>query len=869
MLAEALRASDSIEDPEVAIHRLLELGDARSARLACEFLTSIGASAVSSETGVATVLAHLRITDNDNAGEDRTVVTEIRDALFSELEPGELAELLDEFALRAGPLVGDAGQPARSELADLIRRLTVRMLEAGFAVAPERLWGWVCWVDGHDGYDQGARTRLAELLAEDRHLRAGCLEHVLLTPCGENTWMAAHGMFDLGLLLSFADEDVVALLRVARARVGAGPIEEDTWRGLLQLRRTRDGISEVVREAAREAASGDPALLEVLAALSDPAPADWEAARARRDALAEEERQEAIRRHRDAASGRLDAIDSGDFRALAGPAEAYLGRWPRVLDGSASPESRLDELLGEALSERVRAGFIAVLHRDDLPRAVDIAETHARRRGNYVELPMICGIAELLRQGRSLDGIDRGTLAAVYIAWWRTPECGSDGHIDIGPALEEALFTDDRDVEVHFRTSIEPQLAAGLEHVDELYRLTREPGLAHVAGRLAVDWLRTYPGLPSYVETELVTCAVGCAADEMARHFNVAERIENAPDHDAMLLWLSASFVVEFELRGDALRAAAADEPVLVWRIRDRLGEQYQEDFSRLSVAQLVFIVETFAPHWPVVARPQRAVRGYGHEWDASEFIERTILAMAARPCPEATEALQYLVDSPAMCYVDTVRHALALQRKARRDFEYVAPTVRELRRAMEDGLPESIDAMRACLLDLLDQIQEQMQASNTDMWEVYWTEDGHPKGEIFCRNRLVERLRPLVPAGVQIEPEGQQGPGARSADFVASHDDIRLPIEIKGQWNRDVWDAASEQLDAYYAREWRAKGRGLYIVLWFGCVRRKQLKRHPEGLDRPETPDELRQMLVDRIPKARRAQLDVFVLDLTPPLAE
>ena len=224
--------------------------------------------------------------------------------------------------------------------------------------------------------------------------------------------MAAHGMFDLGLLLSFADEDLVALGRAARARAGAGSIEEDTWRGLLQLGRTRDGLPDVVSEAARDAASGDSGLLEVLAELSDPVPAEWEIEREQREALAEEEGQQQIRRHRDAASGRLGAIDSGDFRALAGPAEAYLGRWPRVLDRSASPESRLDELLGEALSERVRAGFIAVLHRDDLPSAADIAQIHARRRGNYVELPMICGIAELLRQGRSLYSIDRGTLGS-------------------------------------------------------------------------------------------------------------------------------------------------------------------------------------------------------------------------------------------------------------------------------------------------------------------------------------------------------------------------------------------------------------------------------------------------------------------------
>ena len=70
------------------------------------------------------------------------------------------------------------------------------------------------------------------------------------------------------------------------------------------------------------------------------------------------------------------------------------------------------------------------------------------------------------------------------MTWWRTSECGSDGQIDIGPALEEALFTDDSDVEVHFRTSIEPQLAAGLENVVELYRLTHEPVLGPRRGTL-------------------------------------------------------------------------------------------------------------------------------------------------------------------------------------------------------------------------------------------------------------------------------------------------------------------------------------------------------------------------------------------------
>lgn len=863
--AEALRASGSIDDAEAAIHRLLGLGDAKSARLAGELLNAIGASTVSSGTGVETVLAHLRITVNDISEAAGTVITDVRNDLFRDLHPLQLAELLDEFSSRAGPLYRCAGTPARSELADLIRRLTVQALEADFVVAPERLWAWICWVDGHDGHDRVPRSRFGEILHDDRRLRGAFFEHVLLTPCGENTWMAAHGLFDLGLGLSLSDEDVVVLLRSARTRAGSGPIDEETWRGLLQLGRTRDGISQIVREAAREASGGDPALLALLARLSDPVPEEWQIERERRAAVEEERRQETFRRHRDAVAERLAAVAAGDFRALTASAEAYLGRWSQLLDGSASPESRLDEMLGEELSEQVLAGFVAVLHRSDLPSAADIAQNHVNRRVYWVELTMICGIVELLRQGRPLDDIDRETLAAVYMASRRTPECDSEGPFEIGPALEHVLFADGRDVEVHFRASIEPQLAAGVEHVVELYRLTHDAELAPLAGRLAMDWLRTYPGLPSYVETELVSCAVESAANEMARHFDFAGRIENAPDHDAMQLWLSASFVVEFELRGEALRAAAADEPALVWQIRARLGEQYHEDFSRLSVAQLVYIVETFAGHWPVAPRPTRATRGYGHPWDASEFIKQTIYAIAGRPSAEATEALRHLVDGAAMTYADAARHALALQRKARRDFEYAAPSLDELRAVMSDGLPETNDGMRASLLDRLDTIQERLQASNTDPWEMYWREDRRPRPENYCRNRLVDQLRELMSPGIQIEPEAQM-PGAKRADFVLSHRDVRLPIEIKGQWHDEVWDAASDQLDAYYAVEWRAAGQGLYIVLWFGHALGKQLSRHPEGLARPGTPQELRQMLIDRIPETRRSQIDVFVMDVTAP---
>jgi hypothetical protein len=43
-----------------------------------------------------------------------------------------------------------------------------------------------------------------------------------------------------------------------------------------------------------------------------------------------------------------------------------------------------------------------------------------------------------------------------------------------------------------------------------------------------------------------------------------------------------------------------------------------------------------------------------------------------------------------------------------------------------------------------------------------------------------------------------------------------------------------------------------------------RRLKVHPDGLPAPVSAEEMRAMLIDRIPEARRALIEVVVLDLT-----
>jgi hypothetical protein len=48
--------------------------------------------------------------------------------------------------------------------------------------------------------------------------------------------------------------------------------------------------------------------------------------------------------------------------------------------------------------------------------------------------------------------------------------------------------------------------------------------------------------------------------------------------------------------------------------------------------------------------------------------------------------------------------------------------------------------------------------------------------------------------------------------------------------------------------------------------VPRKNLPAHPDGLARPKTPDDLRMMLINRLPENLRDVIDVYVVDVSQP---
>lgn len=861
---DAMRAANALGDLEALTRRLLELGDEDSNRLASELLQEIGLGCVSAALAVQAMLAHIGLTVRPIGGDedDRLSSAHIGSRVFAELDSKRVDDLLDLLADYAAPMMGDGAHSAKDQIADLVRQGAVQALEISASVSPEQMWRWVGWLRGEEGYGHETTAQLAAMIKERTDLRRGIQALVLLAP-GEEPRLASYRLARTGLGLQPNDGDLVALLRDYDRRRGSGPVDIEQLSALLGLGRYKDGLAEGVRSVAAEIAGADTTFLALLDDWSKPIVYEYEAKQAARMAEESARRQAVYRSVRDDHTKRADEIAAGHVHLLYEPARVYLGRFSEFNHEDA-PVARIRAFLGDDLGDRALEGFIATLRRDDLPTAEQIAESHSESKHWYAETPMICGIAELVRRKIPLETVPRATLEAAFMAWRRASESSYKNKVEISATFEAAVLPDEAATEAFFRKSIEPELQRRAGHVRDLYRLAHEPRWENLAGRLAVEWLQRFPSIPDSVEAELLDCAVRHASRADLRDAVIASRDRIHTNYDRMLTWLAADFVVDFEGVCEHIAEAASSDPDFFWFIRNRVAGERRDAIQPLSIAQRALLIEAFGAPFPKTPHPQGSSSGNSNPWDASDFLERMIYSIASEPSAEATETLQRLIVEAAPSYVDPMRHALALQRKARRDHEYVAPTVGQLQAVMANALPDGIDDMRAYFGDRISVLHDRMHGANTDMWEAYW-DGAKPRGENFCRNRLIEHISGQLPEAIRFEPEMHM-PGQKRADIAAIRNGIGLPVEIKGQWHKEVWNAPMEQLAALYARDWHAEGRGAYIVIWFGSVPGKQLPKHPDGLDAPKTPQALQQLLVDRLPEAQRSLIDVYVIDVSRP---
>lgn len=862
--AEALMRTGELLDWPSLARGLCTASDQDGRRLAIELIGSRGSDLFPSIDVASVLLDYYEILNGPRNG--RRVIG-IDYQLLKSISSEKSGEVLDEIANRAAPLQQSPHWRMGHEIAWTIARLLSNAIQAKTGLTPARVWRWLRLLEGQRGFHDEEREGINSFLRNNSGFRREIQRFAFSEDTTVNApWMAVvSDLPEASSELSVTEDDAVFFLNEIAAKNSLSDFDVELWGSMLQISRGRSGFPASVENSAQNGIRRHAELQRHWEEITAPPQRDWQKEEDARLRRIQRDREQRFRKHREEFYPlRAEIANGNNFGALHSLANAYLGRY-YDLPNDADAVDRLNAWVGADLAKAATSGFIKMLQRSDLPTAAMIGKNRAEDRNYIAESVVICGVAELRRNGLPFSSVNPEVLKTALACWWEYADAYTERlGANLGPELEAAVFSSDESTCGFLEEVLEPQIKAGHSHISGLYRLSRDIRYRNVVGQLALKWLEKYPKADLSVQRELIDSAIRFAPKEefvaLART-RVSSGIGEGERFRA--LWMGALFIADFERSKEVIKTFGSANTNNIFAIRDSIRSDDRQSTYPLSAGQLEFIVEIFAKAWPPADLPSDTALGDSNAWSASEFIRASIQSLAADKSQESSEALERLAQNPHTAeYHDYIKHARASQMRLRRDTEYQAAAFSEVKAMLDAGLPGTVDDLKAVLRDALADVQDYIRNGDTMAWKAFWSGE-KPNSEETCRDRLIDYLQGRLAKSIAIIPETRM-PDEKRTDIGAIYNGLGIPIEVKGQWHSNVWDASSDQLIELYTKDYRAKGRGIYLVLWFGSVPGKNLPRHPSGLAKPATPAKLREMLVDGLDPSERNYVDVIVLDVS-----
>lgn len=784
--------------------------------------------------------------------------------LARKLSITQIEKFLDTLVESIGP--SDYGELRFStdDLTNLIFRLVSRAIEAEKISAPQFL-SWTQPLAEIHAYPE-EQQQLAIALQSDSRLRRKIQQKFFLDECQNDiSYFNSYKLVRHSSGLNFSEADIVALLDDL-------PADHEHWRKVVLICHHSSEHGSAVRRAAQRFAQNSNESQTWLQRLTDTAPPqDWEIEQAerkqKREAKAAQEKLEALAWYTE----HKEKLLCGDWQLNWIPALAYLGQH-RNVNRDAQPEARVAQLLSPEIAQMALQGFEAHLVQEQpSPTAGEISRQLVDGVTHKTDYIVIAAMLERIRLSRELQDLSDDRIMAGFFLL-STGRAVTHEHINPRTEqLKSALIQEIKKrglLEKAPRLLYEPMLTANLDYVPSLQNFLQSESFAAVSASHAKGWLERFPDLHLNTEHQLIDCLT------RSHHFEVlkqiaSSRVTNDYSAERKLTWEAVRLLTDFDATSQRLDAQIL-EPALLWSLQARsLSDRYHRAANTRfpwSHTQLAWIFRRFRLLWPLASHPSGVSGGSNNPWDASEYLNSLAGQLANQITAEAISALQELRDGPEDGYTELLQSLCAEQLRKSCEQSYKPLSIEQLASFVSDQAPLSTQQLQAWVLEELDIVQDKIRASDVDSWRNFYTDELIPRDEEYCRDRLLELLR-YDQSAVHYEPESHVAADKEVDIGCSIGSDIFLPIEIKGQWHREVWTAADTQLNRLYASDWRAQGFGIYLVLWFGAQPGgKILQSAGRNVQPPQTPAEMKEMLIARSATAQTGSVSIFVMDITIP---
>ncbi|MCL4874719.1 hypothetical protein KJ039_11670 [bacterium] len=534
-----------------------------------------------------------------------------------------------------------------------------------------------------------------------------------------------------------------------------------------------------------------------------------------------------------------------------------------------TPIERIRDQIGEELTSAGIEGFGAVICRDDIPTQNEVALLYVKKRIRRWWCAIVAGVTEKWIEKNEIacfsDELLRSglTISLLYLCDFDENDQANGWRQKIyieKPDLAQSVFEDIVRVELKYK----------IKNSSVLYKLSRKENELW-RGDFALKILAEFPCATPVNLRYLVFAAIS----DSNCHAGLLElcqrtiRTRGKTKKEQRSIWLAIGFLLDCDYFQPILEKYSGKNNQCLWELKNIIEDASIDD-SRpypLTIRQYEFLIRRFGENYANVS----PLGELSAEKQAAEFVRGKIDALSSIAMREAWEALNSLLDNERLSsYHDNLKHAIANQAALLREAEFKQPSWNQTIETLRGGKPANIADLYALALDQLELIKREIQHSNTDKYKNFWNcgTSGRvekPQVEEFCRDRLIELLKPyFLPFEIRVEPEGHMA-ADKSADIILLSSGLKLPLELKRDYHPDLWTACKGQLGRY-TRDPEAQGYGIYVVFWFGEKRTRRIPSPPEGIVMPSSAEELEIALQTLIPADKTHCLKPMVIDVAPP---
>ncbi|WP_200897112.1 hypothetical protein [Halomonas sp. KO116] len=742
---------------------------------------------------------------------------------------------------------------------------------------PKRVWTWVKNLNFHLNIGKN-QSKSVQVMQENNELRQGILAHVFgeLNDRKKIRETEIH-KFDLhshsGLVLNTIDQKFLVDL--------AFKIDNpDLWASFIARhqyhRNDEKRGADSLRCHMRQQALANPVFMKEWAKYNRAE------AQFKREHLAPNRRRNRkIRHHRKKRESNRatnikylqdnrEFVETGcDFSFLARFAELVLFK-PEKIDHEFGDESLVRNALRNCIY------FIA----SEVPNLQKLAKLQCAFKSTQSEMILFAACLEILRAKGSLESVDIYLLTAlrtnIHMGYSAVHE---EERNQLKTEVDRLIFPNTASARDFLRQYVEPQLEIpGCKH-PEVWLLRSDEVFAHSRAKLSIEWLRRFCEMDIGSLETLFEIAAD-HADHKELEDIITERCtelttlrpisadDEATEQKRIFWFLRAWYFLDNPPEACWSFLKANKNTVLSLNHRSgRMSFNESPSWPKLTAGKIELILDAFIDKWPKTDLPSQWGSESPNEETAYRFLNEIIWQLSSVAPEQAIPVLERLIaDSRFTDMHKDLKsiHAGQVKNRALSDFE--APTPSKIVELLDQCEIVSVEGLRALLVDELETYQADLNGSETTSRDVFYQNyaEGKRLGEVAATLRIADRLRLLLKAqGITVEPEKQMQDANRcdlSCRKIINNISKLLVIEVKGQWHKELYTAASTQLHERYSIHPDAEHQGIYLVLWFG-PHEKVAGRATHSI---QNANELKSSIEKTLSDELRKLIDVFVLDVS-----